>query len=601
LESLEEQSLKNKIKLLIVNALWVLKFAWNTSPMILFAVLFSKLIISAIPAGLAWFGRCLLNSISTEATLGTGDFNKVLPWLIASLGLALLSEVFSNISYYFNTRLKEELSLKIDIDSFEHASKLDVSHFEDPEFQDIVSRASQNAAQYVTDFLNKVIMGTSNLLKSIGLISILFIIDPVIIITIAPLVLPYLGFKWSQSKYRFNKEYSRATKRRWTKYFHSLVTNRDKMLEVKLLNLAPFMIKKYKKLKMEFFKENQKIYSREFIGSFVFSSIFAVLFYLLFARISVRVMNGSLTIGDIAIFAGSTRQLFATLTVIAGQLSGIMEGLLYVENLMLFFKAESRLDISSGKKIKTSNGNIVFENVSFTYPGSDKPTLNDISFNINSGETIAVIGKNGAGKSTLVKLIARLYDPDQGRILLDQIDIKELSLKDLQCGISFVFQSPNRYEGSVVENISCGNSAEKYSLSEIKELAQIAGVHQMIEEMPEKYNTNLGRQFGDYDLSGGQWQKIAIARAAARKNSSILILDEPAAGLDVQSKKELIANFQNLAKNKTTILISHRFSTLALAGRIMILDKGHIVDSGTHDELLKHNEFYSLMYHQSKA
>lgn len=577
-----------------------MQFAWKACPVILLIVLSSELIVSAVPAALAWCGRALINIISEETIKGSGDFQRVLPWLIISLGLALLNEVFNNISNYFSRRLKEELTLKIDIDSLDHSSKLDIAHFENPEFQDIALRASQNIAMHVTGFLNKVIQISSNCMKTIGLITILFIIDPLIVITVVPLLIPYFGFKWYQSKLRFNKEYTRATKRRWTQYFYNLLTNKEKILEVKLLNLAPSLIDKYNRLKVEFFREDHQIYKREFIGNFVFSSIFAILFYLLFARVSTRVMEGSLTIGDIAIFAGATRQLFTLLTAISAQASGIMEGLMYVENLIIFLKTKPTIQNETQAFMTECKGDIEFQNVSFKYPGSNKNTLNDISFKIKSKETIAIIGKNGSGKSTLVKLIARFYDPDEGCILLDKVDLKNLSLQKLQDSISFVFQTPNRYEGPVKENISYGNSMKKINLSEIKKFAKIAGAHQMIEEMPEKYSTNLGRQFGEYDLSGGQWQSIAIARAAACQDASILILDEPAAGLDAQSKAELILNFSKLSKNRTTIMISHRFSTLELADRIIVLDKGKIIALGTHKQLLVNNKFYALMYEQSK-
>ncbi len=588
------------MKLLSANAYWVMQFAWKACPVILLIVLSSELIVSVVPAGLAWCGRSLINVISEETIKGSGDFQRVLPWLLISLGLALLNEVFSNISNYFNRRLNEELTLKIDVDSLEHSSKLDIAHFENPEFQDIALRASQNIAMHVTGFLNKVIQISSNFMKTIGLIAILFIIDPLIVITVVPLLIPYFGFKWYQSKLRFNKEYTRATKRRWTKYFYSLLTNRDKILEVKFLNLAPSLIDKYNRLKVEFFKENQQIYTREFIGNFVFSAIFAILFYLLFARVSTHVMEGTLTIGDIAIFAGSTRQLFAILTVMSAQASGIMEGLMYVENLIIFLKTKPTIKNETQTFMTECNGDIEFQNVFFKYPGSDKKILHDISFKIKSKETIAIIGKNGAGKSTLVKLIARLYDPDEGSIFLDKVNLKDLSLQKLQKSISFVFQVPNRYEGSVKENISCGNSMKQLNLSEVKKIAKISGAHQMIQKMPEKYSTNLGRQFGEYDLSGGQWQNIAVARAATRQDASILILDEPAAGLDAQSKAELILNFRNLSNNRTTLLISHRFSTLELADRIIVLDKGQIIAFGTHKQLLVNNKFYKLMYDQSK-
>lgn len=266
--------------------------------------------------------------------------------------------------------------------------------------------------------------------------------------------------------------------------------------------------------------------------------------------------------------------------------------MLYVENLITFFNKNPAKKNAIGASLTPVKGEIVFNNVCFKYPGSDRYTLKNISFHIKPGETVAIIGKNGVGKSTLVKLIARFYEADKGDIFVDSVNIKEIDEEILRSKIAFVLQQPNRYEASVAENIACGSTLNQVPIQDIKSFAETAGADQMIESFPHQYDTLLGRQFGEHDLSGGQWQKIAIARAVARKSACILILDEPVNGLDVHSRMRMMSHFKDLAANRTTLLISHRLSTLSLADRIIVLENGEVLCLGTHSELIQHCDYY---------
>ncbi|MCP4622544.1 MAG: ATP-binding cassette domain-containing protein [bacterium] len=300
--------------------------------------------------------------------------------------------------------------------------------------------------------------------------------------------------------------------------------------------------------------------------------------------------------GDVAIFGGAAIRLRISIEFTIINVTNALEQTLYISNLIEFFKIKPGISPTKGLEPSSSRGEIELKNVLFTYPGSGDPVLKDISLHIEPGETIALVGENGAGKTTLVKLIARLYETDKGSVLFDGHDVRSLSVAHLHNQLSFVFQSFGRYEGTVRDNIALGDCNELMNNSDrIEEIARLANIHDMINRMPQGYDTMLGRTFGEYTLSRGQWQQIALARAFARE-STLLILDEPTSNLDAHTEYELFSRFQKLAEGRTTILITHRFSTVSMAERILVMDQGRIIETGTHRELISLRKHYASLY-----
>jgi ATP-binding cassette, subfamily B, bacterial len=555
----------------------------------------STLARAMVPAGLALFARGLINAFVNDGSAGL-SMEAVLPWLFLGFGVTLLEAIAPLAQRFCTQRLHDDMNIQITSDVLSHAETLDLAFFEDSAKRDLLDRAQQNPAEPFMAFVSELQSTVTNILQTVSLAVLLAVIEPLVLLALAPFALPYLVFHWRLSKRRYQEEYQRTPRRRWTSYFVSLLTGRQTVAEIKLLHLSPYLRKRFESIMQEFRERDRRLYLRNFSGSTLFALATTVAFFMVFFRVVANVLNGSLTVGDIAMFGGATARLRFSLEWTIRALSSALEQTLYISNLVEFFKEKPKMLSGAATLPSPRRAEINLRNVSFSYPGSSEPALRDISLHIRPGETIALVGENGAGKTTLVKLLARLYDPDIGAIEFDGVDLRDLSLEQLHKQIGFVFQDFNRFEATAADNIAYGDWRTMLgNRQKIEEVGRLAGVDTMVRSMPTGYDTVLGRSFGEHDLSRGEWQKLAIARAFAR-DASILILDEPSANLSVQAEYELFCRFHELSRGRTTILVSHRFSTLSIADRIVVMEKGRIVESGSHQELLAHGRLYAKLY-----
>jgi ATP-binding cassette subfamily B protein len=584
------------LRALLLNARWALRLILSTNASVTAGLVAVTVLRGLVPAALALFARGVINAFVEVSRSGTSDLGPLVPWLLFGLGLTLVEAVSPLINRFLTQRLQDDLNLRITSDILVHAAKLDVAFFEDPRTQEMIERAQQNTAEHVARFVSDAQLAAVSFLQTVSLVGILMTIEPLVLLVLGPFTVPYLIFQWRLGRKRWSQEYVRAPKRRWTRYFVSRLTGQPAVAEVKLLELAPFLIDKFRTLMTQFRDQDRKLYVRSFAGGSVFAVLTTVLFFVLFVRVIFHALDGGLTVGDIAIFGGATSRLRSTLDNAISSLSSAMERTLYISNLMAYLSVRPGIVATSARAPSSNRGDLEFEDVSFTYPGSAEPALRGISFHVQPGESVALVGENGAGKTTLVKLIARLYDPDQGSIRFEGIDLRQLSLEYLHGQISCVLQGFGRYEATAADNIAYGDWRRMLENREkVEQIARLAGVHGLIEAMPQGYDTMLGRMFGTHDLSGGQWQRIAVARAFARQ-ATLLILDEPTSNLDARAEYELFCRFRELSEGRTTILISHRFSTLSMADRLLVMDRGRIVESGTHQELVARAGHYAALY-----
>lgn len=571
------------------------RLIWETSPWMTIGNTALRLLKSAVPLAMLYVGKEIIDEIIKLIDTG-GDQSYL--WLMVGLELALsiASDIMNRGITLLDSLLGDLFANRTSVDLIRHAARLDLYQFENPEFYDKLERARRQTSGR-TVLMSQVLSQLQDFITVLFLGAGLVAFNPWLILILIIAVIPsFLGeTHFNQRTYSLTRSWT--PERRELDYLRYIGASDETAKEVKIFNLADFLARRFEHLADRYYLANRNItVKRALWGSFL-TAIGTFSYYGAYVFIIIQTIGGLITVGTLTFLAGSFQRLRSLLESIMGRFSRIAEGALYLQDLFDFFAIEPMISEQGHRPFpKPLQKGFIFENVSFRYPGSERWAIRHLSFELHAGEKLALVGENGAGKTTLVKLLARLYEPTEGRILVDGIDIREFDLKDLRDNIGIIFQDYIRFQMKAMENIAIGNIEALEEMNAIVGAAQKSLADAVIEDLPAKYQQVLGKRFADgVDLSGGQWQKIALARAYMRE-AQLLILDEPTAALDARAEHEVFQRFADLISGKTAVLISHRFSTVRMADRILFLENGSLLELGSHEELLKKNGKYAELF-----
>jgi ATP-binding cassette, subfamily B, bacterial len=575
-----------------------LKLVWNSSAGWTSMNIIMSVLRSIFPLALIWLLKIVVDVITKASDSASPTHNINLLWpIIALAAVWFLDEASSDFSNY--VRKKQSLKLEVYMYGLLHskAIKLDLINFERPEYFDCLSRASREAPWRPNSILNNMVSLLRGILSLMLMAGLIFTLHWTLAVLLLVANIPGIWLRLYYADILYNFQRQQTPEARKSAYFNWLLTGDRPSRELRLFGLGNYFKELFRKSFLKQKEEEIKIIRRRTLIEFI-SNLFkasALLISLLF--ISHQTISGKISLGQMAMFLLAFRQGMIYIKDLFGSLAGLYEDGLFIGDTFEFLNLKENLvaeePIITSSRLKQK---IEVDKLTFTYPGNNYRTLNNVSFEIKKGEIIALVGPNGAGKSTLVRLLCRLYDPDSGNIKYDGNEIRNMEPEEYRKHFSVIFQDFMLYNLTAGENIRLGDIDEKDPEKRITASALTTGIHELINKLPSGYETVIGNLFDDSrELSWGEWQKIALARALFR-NAPILILDEPSSSLDADTEHDIFSRFREIVKGRTSVLISHRFTNVSLADRIIVLDKGSVAETGTHDELMKAGGLYYSMY-----
>jgi ATP-binding cassette subfamily B protein len=580
----------------------VLRIVWQSGPLVVSLGVIFRIISSLLPLAALWITKIIIDDI-VQIVSYHQPLRPILWWLVAAeFAVAIFGSFLGRLVDYLDALLADKYTRHISIEVMKHAAELDLIAYEDPVFYDRLERARVQA----TDRLG-MIQSIGRLVQQVitaGSLSVsILLFSPWLLLLLVAGILPaFLG----ESHFAFlgyAKNFRQTPIRRELDYLRVLGGSREAAKELKLFGLKNFLLARFTRLSDQIYVENVDLARRRLVAGSLLSTIGTIGYYSAYVYVIWRTVTGSLTIGELTFLTGAIVQASSNIQLMFSTLSSIADQALFLTDLLAFF--EMQPTIRSKPNALPAPRPIVrgfeFRNVSFCYPGNSRMVVDHLDLHLRAGERVALIGENGEGKTTLVKLMTRLYDPVEGQILLDGVDLREYDLEDLYREIGVIFQDFMRYEMTARENVAIGRIDQVDNLSLLKSASAQSMANEVIERLPRDYDQMLGRRFENgVDLSGGEWQKVALARAYLR-DAQVLILDEPTAALDARSEFEVFQRFAELTAGKTALFISHRFSTVRMADRIIVLHKGRITEDGNHDTLLNLGGLYAGMFEMQAA
>jgi ATP-binding cassette subfamily B protein len=579
----------------------LMRIVWESGRVVVAAGWGFRILGALVPIAMLSVAKLIFDAIQVRT--GGGPLPEHFWWLVGlECLLAVAGAVLGRVVWFSDALLADRFTRHVSVRVMEHSSRLDLTSYENPAFQDRLERARVQATdriamvQAISSVVQQLIVATTLSL------SILYF-SPWLLLALVLAVLPaFIG----ESHFAFlgyTLNIRQTPVRRQLDYLRVLGASKESAKELKLFGLSPFITGQYAHLSDTLYEQNVALARRRLIAGALLSIVSTGSYYGAYAYVIYRTVNGELTWGTLQFLAGSIAGASASIQQIFSTFASIADQSLFLTDLVEFFREKPTIASRANAlpAPRPIRDGFAFENVSFAYPGNDRLILRNLDFHIAPGERVALVGENGQGKTTLVKLITRLYDPTEGRILLDGVDLREYDIDDLHRSVGVIFQDFVRYEMTARQNIAVGRVDVEHDQSRIELAARKSLASEVIGRLPAGYDQLLGRRFeGGLDLSGGEWQKVALARAYLR-DAQLLVLDEPTAALDVRAEAEVFDRFTELTAGKMALLISHRFSTVRMADRIVVLSDGRIAEDGGHPDLLSLGGRYAEMFEMQAA
>ena len=577
----------------------LLKMVWETSPGLTISTLLLRCISAFFPLATLWVSKLIVDLVVRAIRHQPFDRNTIWKLLILELVLAVGSDTLGRLISLVDSLLGDKFTNHVSIKLMEHAASLDLVSFEDPVFYDKMERARRQTTSRLGMLAGLAGMA-QQLLTLISLLSAVLFYYPWLLLLLAAATIPVFLGETRFAMLNYSMLYRYTPERRELDYLRYLGASNESAKEIKIFGLGQYLINRSRSLFERFYAENKHLATRRAWHGTLLNLVPTAAYYFAYALIILRALAGAMTVGDLTLLVGAFSRARSIMESLVSGLVGVSEQALFIKDLFEFFESEPAIHsvpnaLPAPRPIRDG---FEFSNVSYAYPGSERLVLDRINFRFYPAERIALVGENGAGKTTLVKLLARLYDPTAGRILLDGVDLRDYDVDELRNEIGVIFQDYMRYDALANENIGFGRISQLEDQDRIVVSAEKSLAAPVVDKLPKAYAQMLGRRFeGGVDLSTGQWQKVALARAYMR-DAQILILDEPTASLDARAEFEVYQRFVELTAGKMAVLISHRFSTVRMADRILVLENGRIIEQGSHSHLValggKYSELFEL-------
>ena len=588
----------------------VLRLVWGTSRPLTLGLALASLVQSVLPAAQVWLAGALIQSVADGVTAAPaardGFVRTVVVLAILQLVLSVAASLAQTVANTSQQLLQERMAIHVQSLIMRHAATLDLADFENAAYYDQLQQAERESANRPVQMVSQVFGLARSAITFVTLVALLVSLGPWI--AVATLLAPIPAFV-SSSRYGwagFQQMRRNSPLRRLMGYFSSLLTLDQYAKEIKLFTLGDHFISRYEAVADEYYQATRALLLKRYWSGFAWGILTTLVSSGVFLYVALQAVRGILTLGQLTVFTGAASQVQGAFQSVLQGVQGIYEHGLYLTTLSDLLDRQPKItapDHPVPVRVPFREG-LEFRNVTYRYPGTGVAALSDVSFTIRPGETVALVGRNGAGKTTIVKLLGRLYDPDEGQILVDGVDIREYDPAELRRQFAVMFQDYATYQLTVGENIGVGDVANLADDAALRRAADEAGATPLVDKLPDGFATPLGKWFErGHQLSGGEWQKIALARAFMRdaRDAQILVLDEPTAALDARAEHDLFARLRSLTRGRMALYISHRFSTVRMADRILVLEHGRLVEQGTHEELVLRGGRYAELFELQAA